>query len=187
MSKQLILASASPRRKELLLKHHIQCEVVASKIEEVFNNDLSIEEAVERVAYDKAYSIHVSYPHHVILAADTIVVCDNNILGKPKDDQDAFRMLSLLSLNTHQVITGVCILHDKEVISFSETTTIVFRELTDQDILDYIASNEPFDKAGAYAIQGKAFEFIDEMNGDYDNVMGLPVTRVIKELKKLGE
>jgi septum formation protein len=126
------------------------------------------------------------YPNHLILAADTIVVCDQQILGKPKDEKDAFRMLRLLSSNTHQVITGVSILNKNEAIAFSEATTIIFRALSDEEINDYIIiSKEPFDKAGAYAIQGRASVFVEKIVGDYDNVVGLPITRVIKELKKI--
>jgi septum formation protein len=185
MSKQLILASASPRRKELLHKHGIECEVIPSKIQEIFETTLAIPKAVEKIASDKANSIATTYPTRVVLAADTVVVCQETVLGKPKDEDDAFRMLALLSANKHQVITGVCIVSERETITFSEITTITFKELSHKEILDYIDSKEPFDKAGAYAIQGKAHEFIDMIDGDYDNVVGLPITRVMKELKKL--
>lgn len=187
MNKQLVLASGSPRRKELLEQYNLKFKVVVPKIVEILDASLPLEKAIQQIAYDKARAVFSEYPDHIVLAADTIVVCNNQYLGKPKNKDDAFRMLSLLSDNTHTVISGVSILLDATSISFFESTMITFNALSRQEILKYIASEEPFDKAGSYAIQGKASTFVKEIIGDYDNVVGLPITRVLQELKKVWE
>lgn len=185
MNKKLILASGSPRRKELLDQYGVEHTVVLPKTNEIWNESLPIEKAIEQIAKDKAWYVVKQHPECLVLAADTVVVCEGKILGKPKDEEDALAMLALLSSNTHYVITGVCILDDQHCITFHEKTTITFRELSQQEIQDYVASLEPFDKAGAYAIQGGANVFVESIKGDYDNVVGLPVTKVLEELKKL--
>ena len=143
-------------------------------------------EEVARVSRAKALAVPREETD-VVIAADTIVVCCGQVLGKPKDAQDAFRMLSLLSGRDHQVMTGMTVLKGDRCISCTEVTDIHFRPLSQQEIWDYIATNEPMDKAGSYGIQGGAALFAEKMNGDYYNVMGLPVCRLGQILKEIME
>ncbi len=144
---------------------------------------------VERLAREKAAAVFASLGSRkdvVVLGADTTVTIDDEILGKPNDAADAVRMLRQLSGRTHQVITGVAIVSANGTESFAETTLVTMRELSDAEISAYIATGEPMDKAGAYAIQGGAAIFITQSDGDYDNVVGLPVTRVVASLRGVG-
>ena len=180
----MVLASASPRRKELLAKAGIEFEVSAANIpEEPRAGELPATFA-ERMAREKAKAVQRSKPGRVILAADTVVALGNEILGKPLDDADAARMLRLLSGKSHQVTTGVCLLGPGCDDVCSETTTVAFSEISDHDISEYVASGEPFDKAGAYAIQGGAARWVKKVKGDYNNVVGLPVNLVLKMLRE---
>ena len=178
----LILASQSPRRKELMGLFHIPFTIQVSHIDETMDPEKPAAEEVARVSREKALATPHD-PSDVVVAADTIVVCRGQILGKPRDEDDAFRMLRLLSGKDHQVITGVCVLHNGQAASFTEITDIHFRELSDREILSYIRTGEPMDKAGAYGIQGGAALFAEKMAGDYYNVMGLPVCRLGQLLK----
>ena len=140
---------------------------------------------VARVSRRKALAVPRE-PGDVVIAADTIVVCDGRVLGKPKDEEDAFEMLSMLSGRFHEVMTGITVLRDRESITHTETTRVHFRRLLPEEIRAYIATGEPMDKAGAYGIQGGAAFFIDEIMGDYYNVMGLPLCclgTILRELK----
>lgn len=177
-----MLASASPRRKELLSKAGIEFEICAANIpEEPHVGELPVAFA-ERMAREKAHAVRKLKPGRIILAADTVVAVDEEILGKPLDDADGRRMLQLLSGKRHQVTTGVCLLgRDFEDVR-SETTTVAFSEISDHDISEYLANGEPFDKAGAYAIQGGAARWVKKIEGDYDNVVGLPVDLVLRML-----
>ena len=181
---QLILASASPRRKELLSLYGIPFIVRAADIDETMDPQKSAVQEVARVSCLKAHAIFRE-PEDVVIAADTIVVCDNQILGKPKDKEQAIAMLHLLSGRDHQVMTGCTVLRGNICESFTEITDLHFRPLTDQEILKYVESGEPMDKAGAYGIQGGAALFCERLSGDYYNVVGLPVCRLWETLKNL--
>jgi septum formation protein len=184
----LVLASASPRRSELLRNAGIPFEVQAADVPEVPMKGEKPLEFAMRVARAKADAIAQLRPEAFILAADTIVVVDNKILNKPEDSADATRMLRLLSDRAHDVTTAVCLIFPQaaERITTQETTRVHFSLLTDDDIATYIATGEPMDKAGAYAIQGIAGRWIDRIEGDYFNVVGLPVAKVYRILRQCG-
>jgi septum formation protein len=182
----IVLASASPRRQELLKNAGISFVVRPANIVEVQLAGEGAAFFAERMARDKARAIRVSAPESVVLGADTIVVARDQVLGKPADAADAVRMLRLLSNRQHFVITGVCLIGaDYEDIR-SEKTAVHFSALTDAEIRDYVATGEPMDKAGAYAIQGRASRWISKIEGDYDNVVGLPVDLVWRMLREHG-
>jgi len=196
-SRRLVLASASPRRQELLRNAGIAFEICAANIQESPLPGELPQAHAERLAREKAQALFIQYPHDFILGADTIVVIENEILGKPRDEQDAARMLRLLSGRTHHVITGVCLLgpdlrteNREPRTGFedtrSELTNVTLAELTAQDIHAYIATREPMDKAGAYAIQGVPSHWISRIEGDYFNVVGLPIALVYRMLKEHG-
>lgn len=182
---KIILASQSPRRQELLLKTNIAYDVIPSHVDEVFNYNISVEEAVMDLAYQKANDVFNNNQDCLVIGADTIVVVDGEVLGKPKEYSDAVRMLNKLQNNTHYVITGVSLLTKDKVIKFYEKTKVVFKPMSIEDIDTYIQEENVYDKAGSYAIQGEAMRYIDYIEGDYYNVIGLPIDRLIKELKKL--
>ena len=185
MNKKLILASRSPRRSELLELARIPFICEPSDIEEVMDESLPLNERIQQLAYQKALPIFKKHPNDLVLGADSIVYIDNQVIGKPKDADDARRILKQLSGRTHQVTTGVAIVTEKEVELFSQTSDVVFYELSDDEIEDYIISNEWDGKAGGYAIQGYACRFIKEIKGDYSNIVGLPISMVYQSLKKL--
>ena len=182
---QLILASQSPRRKELLGLFGVPFTVRVADIDETMDFSAPAAEEVARVSRLKALAIPRE-DDDVLIAADTIVVCQGRILGKPRDEADAYAMLRLLSGRDHQVMTGVTVLRGKEERVFTQITDLHFRELSDKEIYRYIATGEPMDKAGAYGIQGGAALFCEKMDGDYYNVMGLPVCRLGETLKELA-
>lgn len=180
---KIILASNSPRRKELLSAHNIEFEVIPSDIEEIINVDASPVENVMNLATQKALNVYEKCQTVSILAADTIVVYDNEILGKPIDEGDAFRMLRLLSGKTHEVITGVALIRDGKIKNQYEISKVTFKNITDEEIWEYINTKEPMDKAGSYAIQGIGAKFVESYQGDFDNIVGLPMKCVLKMLK----
>jgi septum formation protein len=193
----LVLASASPRRQELLRNAGIQFTVHPTHIDEQPRPGESARDCAERLAREKALAAFRRQPDKPVLGADTIVVVDDEILGKPRDEADAMRMLRLLSGRTHQVITGVCLMgprlrtgNQKLGTGYedtrSETTRVTMTTLSDDDIRSYIASGEPMDKAGAYAIQGRASRWIPRIEGDYFNVVGLPLALVWRMLRQYG-
>jgi septum formation protein len=183
----LILASASPRRQELLRSARIPFRVHPADIDENPQPGESAPSCAERLAREKALAVCRRYPNDFVLGADTIVVVDEIILGKPCDENDAARMLRLLSGRTHRVITGVCLAAPVTVhISASETTLVTMSAISDEEIRAYVATGEPMDKAGAYAIQGIASRWIPRIEGDYSNVVGLPVARVYAMLRQGG-
>ena len=185
----MILASGSPRRKELLTQAGFTYEVIVSDVEEKITATIPSQVVME-LAEQKASDVASKIEEGVIIGADTVVASGETILGKPTDDEDAFSMLKALSGSIHSVFTGVCILSKKEGMIvdkrvFYEETKVEMYPLEDQEIKEYIKSKEPQDKAGAYAIQGKAAIFIKGIQGDYYNVVGLPIGRLVKELKQL--
>ena len=183
---KIILASQSPRRKELLGKLNIPFEIRVADIDEAMDPGKLPEEEVARVSALKAEAV----PHKaddIVIAADTIVVCDGKILGKPKDREDAVAMLQMLSGREHQVMTGMTLLRGNRKISHTEITDVHFRDLSPKDIDDYIRTGEHQDKAGAYGIQGGAAVFVDRISGDYFNVVGLPVCRLQMLLSQMME
>ncbi len=182
---QLILASQSPRRKELLGLCRLPFTVRVADIDETMDSDKSPCDEVARISRLKAEAVDRE-PDDVVIAADTIVVCGNEILCKPKDEKDAFRMLRMLSGRGHQVMTGLCVLRGDNVSVCTEVTDIYFRDLTDAEIRSYIRTGEPMDKAGAYGIQGYASLFAERINGDYYNVVGLPVCRLWQILRAIA-
>ncbi len=182
---QLILASQSPRRKELLGLFGIPFTVRVADIDETMDPSATADREVARVSRRKALAIP-RQDDDVVIAADTIVVCQGRILGKPHSEAEAYAMLRLLSGRDHQVMTGVTVLRGREERVFTQITDLHFRELTDKEINRYIATGEPMDKAGAYGIQGGAALFCEKMDGDYYNVMGLPVCRLGETLKELA-
>ena len=181
----LILASQSPRRRELLGLTGLDFTVRVADIDETMWPEKAPFDEVARVSRLKALAVE-RCPEDVVIAADTIVVCQGQVLGKPRDEEDAFRILSLLSGRHHEVMTGMTVLRGDEAVTHTEVTKIYFRELSPAEIRAYIASGEPMDKAGAYGIQGGAALFADQMDGDYYNVMGLPVCRLAMILRSLG-
>lgn len=184
----IILASASPRRKKILKNAGIKFKAVESKAEEYLDPKLEPHELAKKLSLIKARDVHKKFNKSIIIAADTFVVCGGKIFGKPKDKKDAKRMLSILSNKTHLVITGLTIIDGKTktIITKSEETKIHMREISKEEIESYVETKEPFDKAGAYAIQGKAGKFIKKIDGDLDNAIGLPIDILLKELRKSG-
>ena len=181
----LILASQSPRRRELLGLTGLDFIVRVADIDETMDPGKAPFDEVSRVSRMKALAVSRE-KGDVVIAADTIVVCEGRALGKPRDEADAFRILSLLSGRDHEVMTGMTVVRDDTVITHTEVTKIHFRDLHPDEIRAYIATGEPMDKAGAYGIQGGAALFADKMVGDYYNVMGLPVCRLGMILRSLG-
>ena len=182
---QLILASASPRRKELLSLFHIPFVIRVADIDEAMDAALPAAEEVARVSALKAAAV-AREENDVVIAADTIVVCQGKVLGKPHDEEEAKAMLSLLSGRDHQVMTGCTVLRGEQAVTFTEITDLHFKTLSEREITDYVNSGEPMDKAGAYGIQGGAAIFCERMNGDYYNVVGLPVCRLGLVLKTIA-
>ena len=183
---RVILASQSPRRRELLGLFRIPFEVQVADIDETMDPDLPAMEAVKQVCRRKAMAIHPENDDDVVIAADTIVVIGNEILGKPQSPDHARQMLRRLSGQVHQVMTGVAIRRGSQCSIHTEVTDVTFRALTDTEIDAYIATGEPMDKAGAYGIQGGAALFCEKLCGDYYNVMGLPVCRLHTMLKSMA-
>ena len=181
-----ILASASPRRQELLQLITEDFKVIPADIDETVPDNINIFSAPEFLAVQKARHIANLYPSHLVIGADTSVFCDEIMLGKPKHERDATEMLKMLSGRQHKVITGCAIAKGNNSISFSETTFVEFFPLTDEEINNYIKTGEPFDKAGAYGIQGKGSLLVKGIYGDYFNVVGLPVARLKKEIDKFN-
>jgi septum formation protein len=183
---KLVLASSSPRRRELLQRAGFKFDVRPSGVEEVRRGGESGEDLARRAAREKALGVAVySPPESLVLGADTVVVINGLMLGKPSDPDDAVRMLRMLSGATHRVVTGVCLVRAPGQIEAvaHETTMVKFRHLEDDEIRDYVGSGEPLDKAGAYGIQGLASRFVTRIEGCYFNVVGLPIPLVYDLLK----
>ncbi|MGV3704152.1 MAG: Maf family nucleotide pyrophosphatase [Arcticibacter sp.] len=185
----VILASKSPRRQELLKQMDIDFRVVLKDVDESYPEDLQPRDVAVYIARKKAEAFDDSLQDdEIVVTADTIVTIDNLILGKPENEEDALRMLSLLSGRTHEVITGVAFLYKHEIHAFYESTTVYFKEMTEAEMLFYIRNYKPFDKAGAYGIQEWiGHTAIEKIEGSYNNVVGLPTFRLSQELRKMLE
>ncbi|MBQ4040228.1 MAG: septum formation inhibitor Maf [Oscillospiraceae bacterium] len=182
----IVLASASPRRRELLEMMGLKFEILPAK-DELDAEGLSPAEAVAKIALGKAMSVaKLRDKDDLVIAADTLVCLDGELLGKPKDEDEAFEMLKKLSGNEHQVYTGIAVSQGAKHASGAEMTKVRFCKMSDEDIRNYIATFEPMDKAGAYGIQGKGAVFIEGIEGDYFNVMGLPLHKLSLMLKDFG-
>ena len=188
---RLILASGSPRRKEILENQEIPFEVVKSGREEKTKETIPpkvVRDLSEQKALD-VYDQIQGRQNIIILSADTVVAKDGEILGKPENEEDAVRMLTLLQGSTHEVYTGVTLLlcaEDVKTIHIQEKTEVTMYPMTEEEIRSYVSSGEPMDKAGAYAIQGKCAVFVEKINGDYNNVVGLPVAKIFQLIGKLA-
>jgi septum formation protein len=182
----IILASASPRRKEILGNTNVKFSVIESKIDEVILDNEKPQATVMRLAFEKSLSVAKKNSSDLIIGADTVVVVDGKILGKPKNMCEAEEMLNLLSNKTHQVITGISLINleeNKKVIDF-EVSYVKFKDLSKEDIKNYLNTNEYLDKAGAYAVQGYGALLIDKIEGDYFNIVGLPISKLYDILKE---
>lgn len=182
---KIILASKSPRRQELLKTITEDFICIPSDAEEIIPDNIETEEVSTYLATLKAKDIYSSNKDSVVIGCDTVVVNDNKILGKPKDAEDAFNMIKSLSGKTHKVITGCCIIYNEKEYTFKSVTEVEFYPLTDDEINSYIGTDEPFDKAGAYGIQGKASLFVKSIKGDYFNVVGLPIALLSRKLNSI--
>ena len=178
---KLVLASKSPRRSEILKNAGIDFTVRVADADETIPEGTKPEDAVVFLAARKAMAVERA-EDELVLGADTVVVLDDKILGKPKDREDAFNMLKSLSGRVHSVFTGVCAIGSGVSLTFAEETKVEFMPLTDHEIYTYIDTNEPYDKAGAYGIQGFASKFIRGIEGDYFNVVGLPISRIYEKI-----
>lgn len=183
MTKPLILASASPRRKELLELVQIPFEIHVSEVEEKIDENTSPAEVVMSLAVQKAEDVAQHYPHAIVLGADTIVTYGSQMLGKPHSKEEAMETLRLLSGNVHEVYTGVALVSGDKTFTFYERTEVTFWKLSEEEIQAYVETGEPLDKAGSYGIQGKGAALVKKINGDYYSVVGLPVARIVRELR----
>ncbi len=182
---KLILASASPRRQELiaLISNNVIC--APSGVEEIIPDGIVVSDVPLCLATQKAEAVAKEFPQDIVIGCDTAVFLDGEILGKPKDKDDARRMISALSGRVHQVITGCALFYQGKSVVFSNITEVEFFGLSEQEVEEYVNTPEPYDKAGGYGIQGKASLFVKGINGDYFNVVGLPVSRLNREIKRL--
>ncbi len=177
-----ILASSSPRRKDILNKSNLEYKIVTKDIEEIFPSEGSYQEKIMKVALDKGQAVFDFNKDDIVISADTAVIINNEILGKPKDDDHALEMLLKLNNTTHSVTTGVAILSKDKIIYFYEESFVTFKNNSLEELKDYINTKEPHGKAGSYAIQGIGEKLVDSYKGDLDNIIGLPLIRLLKEL-----
>lgn len=185
--KKIILASNSPRRKELMQLLGYEFEIIASDIEEVIDPKMEHDDLVMDLSFQKANAIFQDHKDAIVIGFDTLVVIDDYVLGKPKNEAEAKLFLNLLSDRTHRVITGCTILTSGYSKSFHSDALVTFNRLTQEEIDDYVASREPMDKAGAYGIQNHGAKFVKGINGDYFTIVGFPISRVYQELKKIEQ
>lgn len=179
-----VLASSSPRRRDLLGLLCSNFEVIPSQIEEIQQPGESPFQMVQRLAKEKAIAVHLLRPESLVIGADTVVVCEGQILGKPGSPTEARSMLQKLSGRSHEVITGLCVLKGAIVFVDAACTTVTFSPLSGEEIEEYLATGEPFDKAGGYATQGKAARFVERIEGCFFNVVGLPVSLLYRLLRR---
>lgn len=185
MKDKVILASASPRRQELLKLIFESFKILPSNVEENVPDSISAEETPEYLAKIKALDISKKFPDSLVIGADTVVLADGKILGKPKTKVDAEKMLRMLSGKEHKVITGCAVVKDGVCSTFTEETVVEFFRLSDEEIDNYISSDEPYDKAGGYGIQGTGCLLVKGIKGDYFNVVGLPIAKLNRFLNDL--
>lgn len=181
---QIVLASKSPRRKELLKEIVDNFIIDVADVDESLPDDINYLQAVKQLAKKKAEAVFKYHLDDVVIGADTIVYAKKTILGKPKDKQDVKKMITMLANNSHEVATGVCIINKDFVDSFVVVTKVTFKDMSNEEIEEYCNLNTVYDKAGAYAIQGEAQKYILSIDGDYNNVVGLPVDELKTHLKK---
>lgn len=182
---RIVLASASPRRRELLKQVGIEFEVIPSQGEEIIDSDRA-DEIVKKLSNDKALEVSRKCGENtLVIGADTVVAVNNKILGKPADREEAFRMISGLRNGYHSVYTGVTLIYNEIVKSFVVETKVYVYDMSDEEVYEYIDTNDCYDKAGGYGIQGYFARYVEKIEGDYYNVVGLPVSRLIKEMKDL--
>lgn len=180
-----ILASSSPRRKELMKNISSTFLVMTSNFDETSVVGMKVKDLVMAIAKGKGQEVHEKYYDDIVISADTIVTLDNEVIGKPKDKEDAYRILVKLSGRTHFVYTGYTIFYKEKVVTNVVESKVIFNELSDELILSYIESGSPLDKAGAYGIQdNKEFPLINRIEGSYDNIVGFPVKEILIDLKK---
>ena len=182
----LILASQSPRRRDLLSMLGLDFTVITADIDETMDETLSVEDAVAEVCKRKAEAVAQLHPQDTIIAADTIVVVEDTVLGKPHDEEEAKAMLRRLSGRSHTVMTAFCLWEKGRAVTHVEKTNLRFKPLSNEEIDAYVATGSPMDKAGSYGIQDQAAIFVEALEGDYYNVMGLPVCALVKALRKNG-
>ncbi len=182
--KPFVLASQSPRRKQLLEQAGLSFRIIPSEVEEIVKDTDTPEEVVASLSHQKATDVFSRHSDQLILGADTIVAIDDKILGKPVNKQEAKEMLQQLSGRDHYVLTGVTLLSETKEMTFVEKTHVQFYPLTSEEITDYIDSGEPFDKAGGYGIQGLGSTLVEKINGDYFTIVGLPIAKVVRALKQ---
>ena len=181
---KVILASKSPRRKQLLSLLNIDFETIPAEIEEKIDLNNNLVKEIEKLSYQKAMHVYEKHQDALVIGSDTIVKIDNVVLGKPKTYDEAIKMLKSLSNKTHEVVTGVSIINKGNAETFSSIAKVTFYELSDKEIEDYVKTNEPMDKAGAYAIQGIGAKFIKSIDGDFYTIMGLPIGELYHRLQK---
>lgn len=184
--KKIILASSSPRRKELLELHKIDFIVDFQAIDEVLDENLALPLRLEKLAYQKALPISLKYPQDIVIGADTMVCLDKRMLGKAKDRQEAFNMLKQLSKQIHNVYSAIAIINNGKVSTYHDKTKVTFKDLTDQEINDYLDTDEWQGKAGSYAIQGIGKCLVAKVEGNIETVIGLPVNLIEEYLKQIG-
>lgn len=180
-----VLASKSPRRAELMKYITPDFEILPSECGENPPDGIEADEVPEFLAVQKALDVLKKRPDSLVIGCDTVVILNGEILGKPKDEDDAFRMLKALSGRVHTVVSGVCICYKGRTLSFTQKTAVEFYPISDEDIKEYILKSSPLDKAGSYGIQDEGRMFVKEISGDYYNVVGLPLARLNLEIKKL--
>lgn len=183
--KKIILASASPRRKELLMRMGVEFDIMPCDVDEKVDSSLTPIEVVEYLANLKASSVKDMVPGHIVIGADTIVVINDKILCKPIDKLEAYDMIKLLSNSWHEVVTGICMYCDDICIIEAEITRVHFVQMSDDEIHSYVNTSEPYDKAGGYGVQGLAGMYIDNIQGDYYNIMGFPMAKVKRMLDRI--
>lgn len=185
--RKIILASSSPRRRELMNLAELKYDICIRNVDETIPEGIAPEEAAEITARKKAIAVAEINNDAIVVGADTIVVYNGKIMGKPADKEDAKSMLRMLSGKEHEVITGVCLVLNKKCNMFHCVSKVKFHNLTEEEINHYVACGEPMDKAGAYGIQGKGCVLVEKIEGDYFNIVGLPVSRLVREIKKMDE
>lgn len=185
MNRDFILASASPRRCDILNMVQLPFQVCVSDVDETIEKEATPSQIVQELAKRKAHAVFSEHKDALVLGADTLVSMEGKILGKPKDREDAANMLRLLSGQTHTVYTGYCLVSNEGEICDVVQTDVSFYPLTEEQISWYLDTGEPFDKAGAYAIQGAGSRFIEKIHGDYYNVVGLPISKILRKIDKL--